>query len=203
MDIFDNDEDNSIGGLLDMFEQQAEEKQSEGTIVTYRNMALPKQWSGKIPKVLLAELVTRLDRYAVISYSMESGHGRAKRAAVSIRWDGKTTDRWAMSDVACGDQMQAENYVATVALHALTYPPLEGFAGTSTASTSNITFFRRLPAAFRDLWDELEVARKRVNDSVNRTIWSKLRQILEIKAPAIEKAWIRAYSILTDAYMHL
>lgn len=86
-----------------------------------------------------------------------------------------------MEDVACYDEGQAEAYIATIALHALTFPVTDGFqAGPSTASGSQ-TFFRLLPAVFRDLWDELEAERKVRDDSINRNVWAKLRAIVEPK----------------------
>jgi len=42
-----------------------------------------------------------------------------------------------MEDVACHDDSQAEAYIATIALHALTFPLTEGFqTGTSASSGS-------------------------------------------------------------------
>jgi ATP-dependent RNA helicase DHX29 len=78
--------------------------------------------------------------------------------------------------------LQAEQYIATVALHALTYPSTEGFATGATSSAGNSqTFFRLLPPVFRDLWGELETKRKADHDTINRTVWSKLRSIIEPK----------------------
>jgi ATP-dependent RNA helicase DHX29 len=69
-----------------------------------------------------------------------------------------------------------------VALHALTYPPSEGFAtGSTSVAGAGQTFFRLLPAVFRDLWDELEEQRKAEHDRINRAVWAKLRTIVEPK----------------------
>jgi len=86
-----------------------------------------------------------------------------------------------MDDVGCPDVKQAEQYISTVALHALTFPALDGFAlgGTSAASTQ--TFFRLLPPAIRNLWDELEAKRRESDDATNRAAWAKLRTIARMK----------------------
>jgi ATP-dependent RNA helicase DHX29 len=153
-DIFDEDTLDSVGGLLDALEAMpTTETTDQGTTVTVRDMALPKHFSGRTPKTLLAETVSKADRYAAITYSLLSGGGRAKRAGVSIRWNGRNVDEWLMEDVACYDEGQAEQYIATIALHALTFPSTDGF--TVQAPSGGQTFFRLLPAVFRDLWEEL------------------------------------------------
>lgn len=183
-DFFDN-EDESSTGLLDILHVSDTETTPEGITVTVKDMALPKHWSGRTPKALLHEMVTKKDRYAAVSYSIISGTSRAKRASAIVRWDGQRTETWSMSDVACRDEGQAEQYIATIALHALTFPPSEGF---SNGSQISLTFFRSLPAIFRDLWDELEATRKEAESSKNRAIWAKLRSILEPKLDIESKA---------------
>ncbi|KAJ7361605.1 P-loop containing nucleoside triphosphate hydrolase protein [Mycena albidolilacea] len=179
-DIFDEDIGDSIGGLLEALEDMpATETTDKGTTVTVRDMALPKHWSGRTPKTLLADAVSKADRYAAISYTILSGGGRAKRAAVNIRWDGKKTDEWTMEDVACHSEGQAEQYIATIALHEITFPSRDAF--TVQAPSGGQTFFRLLPAVFRDLWDELELARKIKTDALNRGVWANLRSIIEPK----------------------
>jgi ATP-dependent RNA helicase DHX29 len=87
-----------------------------------------------------------------------------------------------MVDVACHDMTQAEQYIATVALHALTFPTSEGFASGNLARGTGQTFFRLLSPAFRDLWDELEATRKCSDDATNRAVWSKLKKIIEARS---------------------
>jgi ATP-dependent RNA helicase DHX29 len=98
---------------------------------------------------------------------------------VNIRWDGKKTDEWTMEDVACHSEGQAEQYIATIALHEITFPSRDAF--TVQAPSGGQTFFRLLPAVFRDLWDELELARKIKTDALNRGVWANLRSIIEPK----------------------
>ncbi|KAG7450382.1 uncharacterized protein BT62DRAFT_916822 [Guyanagaster necrorhizus] len=187
-DIFDEDVGDADVGILDLLEDiPATETTTKGSTVTVRAMPLPKHWSGRTPKSLLSDTVAKVDRYAVITFSIISGAGRAKRAAVNIRWQGRKTDEWSMESVACHDEGQAEQYVSTLALHAITFPPADGFASGTAAVVGGQTFFRLLPAVFRDLWDELETARKSEEDSINRSVWSRLRTIAEPKLQTSSK----------------
>ncbi|KAJ6519955.1 P-loop containing nucleoside triphosphate hydrolase protein [Mycena sanguinolenta] len=186
-DIFDEDLDDSVGGLFEALEEMpTTETSDKGTIVTVRDMALPKHWSGRTPKTLLAETVSKQDRYAAISYTVLSGGSRAKRASVSIRWDAKKTDEWSMEDVACHSEAQAEQYIATIALHELTFPSRDAF--TAATPSGGQTFFRLLPAVFRDLWEELEVGRKVKTDALNRGVWADLRSKIESKMDSDPKS---------------
>lgn len=181
-DIFDEDSDDASGGILELLnEMPTTETTAQGVTVTVRDMALPKHYSGRTPKLLLQETVRKIDTFSVVSYRLVSGASRAKRAAVSVRWNGGRADEWTMEDIACHDAVQAEHYISTIALHALSFPPQEGFAASVTTTASNQTSFRLLPPVFRDLWDELEEKRKQHNDSINRGVWSRLKTILEPK----------------------
>jgi len=185
-DIFDDDSDMSTG-MFDILDDLPESLTNDGVTVRIRDMALPKHWSGRTPKTLLSETVAKADRYAAVTYSIISGSSRAKRAAVHIRWEGSKSGEWKMEDVACHDETQAEAYIATVALHALTFPLTDGFQAGSSTAPGNQTFFRLLPAVFRDLWDELEAARKVRDDAINRSVWARLRTIVEPKLDPSQK----------------
>lgn len=188
-DVFDEDEDGSSDGLFAMLEEMpATEVTDEGTTISVRDMALPKHWSGRTPKALLHERVHKVDRFAIVTYRDISGTSRAKRAALEIRWQDGKAGAWSMDNVACHDQFQAEQYISTVALHALSFPSSEGFALGSTSVTSSQTSFRLLPAIYRDLWDELEKGRLNQDEATNRAIWAKLRAILEPKLTASNKS---------------
>jgi ATP-dependent RNA helicase DHX29 len=183
-DVFDGDgvgdepEAGMLGILYDLPKTETNEK---GITINIRDMSLPKHWSGRTPKTLLSETVAKADKYAVISYQNISGASRAQRASVCIRWEGQKLDEWHMDDVACYDVNQAEQYIATIALFAVTFPSTVGFAGGASSSPGSQTSFRLLPAVFRDLWDELVAARKRSDEAINRAVWAKLRAILEPK----------------------
>ncbi|KAG2159994.1 P-loop containing nucleoside triphosphate hydrolase protein [Suillus bovinus] len=183
-DIFDQHEE-GLGGMLEILDTLPSEVAGEGgTIIRVRDMVLPKHWSSKTPKTLLAEFVFKLDRYAAVTYSIISGSSRAKRACVMVNWEGKKMDEWDMRDVACPTEIQAEYYVATLALHALTFPATDGFAVGSSGALANHTSFRLLPPVFRDLWDELETDRKLREDLINRQVWANIRNIVEQKIDA-------------------
>jgi ATP-dependent RNA helicase DHX29 len=183
-DIFDQHEE-GLGGVLEILDTLPSEIAGEGgTVIRIRDMVLPKHWSSKTPKTLLAEFVFKVDRYAAVTYSIVSGPSRAKRACVTVNWEGKKMDEWNMRDVACHTDIQAEYYVATLALHTLTFPATDGFAVGSSGALANHTSFRLLPPVFRDLWDELETDRKLREDLINRQVWANMRNIVEKKIDA-------------------
>ncbi|RDX56021.1 P-loop containing nucleoside triphosphate hydrolase protein [Lentinus brumalis] len=198
-DLFEG-EDDTPGGMFGLLEQMPETETAEnGTTIQIRDLALPKHWSGRTPKLMLSELVRKSDKYAVVSYACISGSSRAKRASVDIRWDGGKTQVWTMEDVACYDQTQAEQYVATIALHALTFPNGEGFAVGGSANAGSQTSFRLLPPLFRDVWDELEQKRRLDDNGTNRAIWAMLRSILEPKLAQIGNAVNRPLKVASEA----
>ncbi|KAF8584485.1 P-loop containing nucleoside triphosphate hydrolase protein [Ramaria rubella] len=171
-----------FGTLLDTV---PESEVANGVQVRIRDIPLPKHWAGRTPKTLLWETVQKADRYAIVSYRLlpDTHTSRAKRAAVTVRWEGAKTDEWSMDDVGCWDEGQAEQYVSTVALHDVTFGHSEGFAGgiSGVSGGSAQTYFRLLPPVFRDLWDELESKRRDADDRRNREVWATLRRIIEPK----------------------
>jgi ATP-dependent RNA helicase DHX29 len=203
IDIFEDSED-SPGGLLGILEVP-NEINDQGVTIELRDMALPKHWAGQTPKMLLRDLVVKTDRYAAISYNIISQHSRVKRANTIISWQNRKKDEWSMNDVGCHDETQAEQYIATVALHALTYPLTDGFAASAPSSAGSHTAFRLLPAVYRDLWDELEKSRKIRDDIVNRKAWAKLRDILDFKLESNSKVWFCcvSYDHFTSVYVAL
>ncbi|KAA1089616.1 hypothetical protein PGT21_024996 [Puccinia graminis f. sp. tritici] len=141
------------------------------TVSLVRDMPLPKQFSGKTPQSLLEETLRRLDKFAQPQYLVVSRGSRSIRASVEIKWSsrkviptqaGKITNTsskinpqpvqtFTMEDEACRDETQAYNYVATLALFYL--------------NSQNLSSIHRyLPVTFRELWDELEEKRKKVDD---------------------------------------
>ncbi|KAJ8521412.1 hypothetical protein ONZ45_g1880 [Pleurotus djamor] len=185
-DFFDEDDDeHAEGGILGILEALPESAtDSNGTTVSIKDMALPKHWVGATPKVLLTDKVTKLDKYAIISWTSVSGVSRAKRAGLTIRWAGREVDNWSMTDVACHDDVQAQHYIATVALHALTYPPQSAGFIQDDLSSAVSSSIRALPPSFRDLWDSLNIDRKLTTDAHNRSIWASLQTILTTKMKA-------------------
>jgi len=189
MDIFDDESnDEGSGGLFGILQEiPATETTASGSTVRLLSMQVPKHWSGRTPKVILQEMITKKDKHAVANYACVSGPSRVRRASVTVCWNDGRTQSWSMDDVGCPDLKQAEQYISTVVLHALTFPALEGFAlgGTSAANTQ--TFFRVLPPVFRNLWDELEAKRRESDDAINRASWAKLRAIARMKLESQSK----------------
>lgn len=199
-DLFEFDSDGV--GMLELLQAPQEEVTAEGTVIEVRDFSQPKHRSGKQPKALLQETVQKVDRYAIISYAVISGGSRAKRASVTICWEGKKTEDWRMDNIACYEESQAEQYISTVALHSLAYPRTDGFAA---VSSGNHTYFRLLPPPFRDLWDELETVRKATDDGVNRAVWAKLREVIEPKLildPVAQSKTLKAVGSAKEHALH-
>ena len=152
------------------------------TTVRIRDMSLPKQWGGRTPKILLTETVHKIDRYAAVSYFPISINNRAVRSGVNIRWGGagrqkQLPQEWRMEEDGCHDQAQSEQFIATIAFHALTFTSPPGFSSPSNSGSGAQTHFRMLPPVYRDIWDELEAKRKDAEDATNRSIWRQLKGI--------------------------
>ncbi|KAG1716543.1 hypothetical protein ID866_595 [Astraeus odoratus] len=177
---FFSEDDESSGGMLELLETLPAEVQGDGgTTIHVRDMAFSKYKSSKLPKVALVEYVSKVDRYAAVRFDIISGPSRAKRAGVRVLWHRKEAEEWLMEDVACYDESQAEQYIATAALHALTFPKTHVFPFGSLAGPVGPTFHRFFPSVFRNLWDELEDMRKTVTDRLNRDVWAKMQIITD------------------------
>lgn len=196
IDLFENDsDDESPGGLFESLQEiPATETTASDITVRLQSMEGPSHSSDRLPKVILQETITKKDKYAVTKYARIPSPSGILRASVTISWNGGRTQSWSMDDVGCPDITQAEQYISTVALHALTFPVLDGFAQGGSATGSTQTSFRRLPPAFRDLWDELEAKRKELDEATNRAAWGKLRAITRAKLELQPKVlWLGCY----------
>jgi ATP-dependent RNA helicase DHX29 len=179
-DIFESTGED--GGLFEILDAMPSTEVSEtGVTVTVRDMPVPRGKFERTSKAFLQAAIDKLDSFAVTTYRCISGANRAKRASLGVRWSSGKVSEWEMEDVACHDMTQAEQYIATVALHALTFPTFEGFSSANPARGNAQTFFRLLTPAFRDFWDELEEKRKTSGDATNRAVWSKLKKIVEAR----------------------
>ncbi|KAG9124558.1 hypothetical protein FRC07_011145 [Ceratobasidium sp. 392] len=181
-DVLDQNSDEEggfFGHLLD--EMPAEVTTTTGDVVRVYELAFPKNWNGSTPKSVLKDYVTKLDRYAIMSYRSIGDVTRVARAAVQVRWRGKPGQEWIAPD-ACPTIMQAEHYAAMIALHSLSCPVRAGFVGLRSSITpAQPSAIRSLPPSAQDLWKELEAKRKQSEDETNRRVWSKLRSIVEPK----------------------
>ena len=179
-DIFESTGED--GGLFEILDPIPPTEVAEtGVTVTVRDMPLPKGKFERTSKAFLQSAIDKLDSFAVTTYRCISGASRAKRVSLSVRWSSGKVSEWVMEDVACHDMTQAEQYIATVALHALTFLTFEGFSPANLARGNTQTFFRLLAPAFRDFWDELEAKRKTSGDATNRAVWSNLKKIVEAR----------------------
>jgi ATP-dependent RNA helicase DHX29 len=161
-----------------MFEDTETDVQT-GVAITVRAMPLPKSFasSSPTPKSSLQTLVVKLDKFSLVDYTPLSGSFRAARVALKIRWGSGRQQEWRMEDVGCWTVAEAENYVATLALHELNAVEGRGERG----------MWRLLPPVFRDLWDELEEKKKEDTDRDRRGTWAMLRGILEARLAASEE----------------
>lgn len=183
VDILDQHSDGEEGGFFGhmLDELPTEVTTTAGNIVRVRELVFPKNWNGATPKSLLKDYVTKLDRYAIMSYRSIGDVTRVARASVQVRWRAKAGQEWIMPD-ACPTLAQAENYAAMLALHSLSSPARAGFVGLrSTTTPVQPSSIRSLPPSAQDLWKELEARRKQEEDETNRRVWSKLRTIVEPK----------------------
>jgi ATP-dependent RNA helicase DHX29 len=169
-------------------------------MVNVVDLGSPKLWTGRTPKVVLQEFISKTDRYAAVSYQDISGHSRAKRASVSVRWGSGKNGIWEMLDIACHSITQAEQYAATVALHSLIRPPTLGFASGGANTGNSPTSFRLLPAVFRDVWNDLEARRKDKEDQTNRRVWRMLKDIVGKKLANNSK--VRVQKQKQDRWFH-
>lgn len=179
--MFDLDSDNESGIFGQMLDElPTTEVDQNGTIVTLRDMGVSKHHNGRMSKVFCVDVLKKIDKYAVLSYHALS-ISRAKRAALEIVWSGGRTERFKMIEVACYDDLQAEQYIATVVLHTLTRGTIGGIQDGSGADFLG-SQYRQLPASYRDLWDELEAARISEQNTKNRLVWSKFKSIVDFRA---------------------
>ena len=152
-----------------MLEEMPETETIEtGAVVRVRDMAIPKHISAKPPRGLLEEAVKRRDRFARTNFSVIST-SRAVRAALLIRWEDATEQRFVMDEEACYDKVQAFNYVATLALFAL--------------DANSVS--RQLAPAFRVLWLELEAKRKLEEEAAYR---EHIKLLQDVVRPRTEDA---------------
>lgn len=161
-----------------MFEE-TETDASTGDLINVRAMPLPKNFasSSATPKSSLQTLAVKLDRFSLVDYTPLSGSFRAARVALKIRWGTGRQQEWRMDDIGCWTIAEAENYVATLALHELNAVEGRGERG----------MWRLLPPVFRDLWDELDEKRKEAVDKERRATWAMLRVILEARLAASDE----------------
>ncbi len=185
-DLLDNSDSDESGGFFGtMLDEMpvSETIPGSNTVVRIRDMSVPKQWGGRTPRASLDELVHKMDKHALISYFSVGGMSRAVRAGVSVRWGARKLQEWRMEEDGCHDELQAEHFISTVAMHDLSFETTPGFAASHPANGAPP--YRGFPPAYRDLWNELEHRRKSECDKTNRTIWGALRGLIGSRIAAV------------------
>jgi ATP-dependent RNA helicase DHX29 len=168
-----DEEGGLFGSMLDEPPEISSDTPTDAnTTVAVRSMPIPKQFAfaGNTPKALLRSTVTKSLKSAIITYARLSGASKAVRVGLEIRLSLDRRRVWRMTDIACEDVMEAENYVSTLAL--------SEFSATGLIPGVN---WRSMPLAFRDLWEELEAERKVKEDEGKRKIWSVISKIVDGK----------------------
>ena len=159
-----------FGNLLD--EPTCPPDESANSTIYVRPMPIPRQhsFSGIIPKNILKEALKKASKQAVMTFARLSGHSKAARAGLEITWSPIKRRQWRMEDIACEDMAEAENYVSTLALHDLL-----------ASGELNHVNWKVLPPAYRDLWQELDLDKRSVDDAKKREIWKLVTHLLEKK----------------------
>ena len=170
--VLDDTDGDLFGGLLDEPESPVPTEVVGNTTVSVRSMPVPKQFAfgGGLPKALLRTGMSKSAKQAVITYARLSGGSRAARAGLEIRWSTSRRRVWRMESMGCDDMVQAENYVSTLALNEL--------VGSGELAGIN---WRSMPPAYKDLWEELEDARKIAEDKDRRAVWAEMKRIVDSK----------------------
>ncbi|KAK7937976.1 helicase associated domain-containing protein [Apiospora aurea] len=141
------------------------------------------KWTGVSPMRALEETCRSRDPAVKLQYRLISEASFANRHVVIISWSKPqeliSTDiahiesyayphqfSFGMADVATPDSKQSEAYVATAALFAIFH------------STKEEKVFMRLPAVWKELWNEFAQARKSHNDAQDRASIKELRRMV-------------------------
>ncbi|RXK37048.1 hypothetical protein M231_05636 [Tremella mesenterica] len=171
-DTLDDDDLGLFGNLLDQSNEPTHDMtDTTQPAIPVRQMPLPRQFPiSNLPKTILRDGLRRASKQAVITFARLSGNSRPARAGLEITWSSTKRRQWRMNDTACGDMIEAENYVSTLALHDLL----------SGGQLNNVNW-RAFPPTFRDLWEELEKEKKAAEDVKRREMWGKVKDILDKK----------------------
>ncbi|GAA5869867.1 hypothetical protein JCM3774_000517 [Rhodotorula dairenensis] len=191
----EKEDEGFFGTMLD--EMPTEETNDQGTSIPVRNMALPKHFSGRTPRISLQDTVRKLDKHAKVTFAVIS-RSRAVRASVTIRWSPDESGApgrvqyFDMQDVACWDQKQAYDYIATVALFAIAMSP----------QGNGMALNKALPTVFRDLWDDFVAERTAQEEERYRERLKVYKAIAEPRSqepPSRDPRGVRSEKTLVEA----
>lgn len=185
----EEEDDNMFGNMLDEPAPADETSSSNNTIITVRSMPIPKQFSftGNTPKALLQAALRKLPKPPAVSFARLSPNARVARAGLEIRWSPEKRKVWRMENLACDSPEEAENYVSTLALNAL------------TAVGDIHCNWRALPPAYRELWEELEESRTEEDMRAKRKVWQTVKEYADRKAEVTGTLLERVPSSIADA----
>ena len=197
-DKSDESGDDLFGNMLD--EPVAETGSTEqmddpNSTIQIRSMPIPKSFafSGNIPKAVLKAALAKNSKPASVSYIKLSGYSRAVKVGLEISWSSERRRVWKMDEIACEESVEAENYVATLALNEL--------SGRGEIGGVN---WRVMPPEYRELWEELETKRSEQVEADKRDFWVKVRGIAsqqqsQIGPSALDKVGKAAPSVEAGA----
>lgn len=134
--------------------------------------------------------------------SLEAGDGKPKGTATSPPPPPVLDDysyMISMESVGCPTTIEAENYVALIALHELTTSTKHSLMASTKSAKLGISSLtsstsvalrmeyppinaRNLPVPYRDMWDELEAIRRIQEDEESRELWKGLDEVLKIQS---------------------
>ncbi|ETS63820.1 hypothetical protein PaG_02139 [Moesziomyces aphidis] len=187
-----DDEGGFFGDLLN--EGPVEDKDADtGFIITMRDLP-PRAKSGgggKTPRVMLSDALKRADAYSTYKFTAIPSGGRLHRSKLTIRWNGGKVvpnknpitsgsptyvDEYTLTTVGCATQLQADDFVATVALFCI---------------DRDKSVQRALPPGYREWWEELTALQKDERDRKSRTRFQRVRDVVRVRmdeATAAKKA---------------
>lgn len=175
--VSDDEDGDLFGNMLDEPEPGSEPT-STSTTIKVREMPIPKQFSytNNTPKSLLQTSLSKSSKQAVASYARLSSNPRVARSGLEIRWFVSDKRRvWRMDELACPSFDEADNYVATLALNDIS----------ASGDLAGVNW-RTMPPAYRELWDELEAARKERVTAAQRQVWKQIKQLFDDKTQAVQ-----------------
>ncbi|TKY90802.1 hypothetical protein EX895_000800 [Sporisorium graminicola] len=181
-DAGSDDEGGFFGDLLN--EGPIEDKDVEtGAVVTMRNLPARAKsgGGGKTPRVMLSDALKRADPYSTYKFTAIASGGRVHRSKLTVRWNGgkvvpnknpitagapSYVDEYTLTTVGCASQLQADDFVATIALFCI---------------DRDKSVQRALPPGYREWWEELTSLQKEERDRKNRTRFQRVRDVIRVR----------------------
>ncbi|SPO21176.1 probable DNA/RNA helicase (DEAD/H box family II) [Ustilago trichophora] len=177
-----DDEGGFFGDLLN--EGPIEDKDADtGEVVTMRDLPARAKsgGGGKTPRVMLSDALKRADPYSTFKFTVIPSGGRLHRSKLVIRWNGgkvvpnkhpitagtpSYVDEYTLTTVGCATQLQADDFIATVALFCI---------------DRDKSVQRALPPGYREWWEELTGLQKDERDRKSRTRFQRVRDVVRVR----------------------